>query len=104
MNLNRTHAVISYQVGENYDMIKPMWQDFLVRSASQVMSISRTSMPFQISRPPEGRRLMAKKKKKKLDACAKKGKGAVQGVAQRIRKRSGSQVPKSGGRKLGKLY
>tara|TARA_R110001606_G_C14939290_1_gene599048 strand:+ start:234 stop:473 length:240 start_codon:yes stop_codon:yes gene_type:complete len=28
-------AVISYQVGENYDMIKPMWQDFLVRSASQ---------------------------------------------------------------------
>ena len=28
-------AVISYRVGENYDMIKPMWQDFLVRSASQ---------------------------------------------------------------------
>jgi len=27
-------AVISYRVGENYDMIKPMWQDFLVRSAS----------------------------------------------------------------------
>ena len=28
-------AVISYRVGENHDMIKPMWQDFLVRSASQ---------------------------------------------------------------------
>lgn len=26
-------AVITYRVGENYDMIKPMWQDFLVRSA-----------------------------------------------------------------------
>ena len=25
-------AVITYRVGENYDMIKPMWQDFLVRS------------------------------------------------------------------------
>lgn len=28
-------SVISYQVGQNYDMIKPMWQDFLVRSALQ---------------------------------------------------------------------
>jgi len=28
-------AVISYRVGQNNDMIKPMWQDFLVRSASQ---------------------------------------------------------------------
>jgi|TARA_R110002012_G_scaffold55022_8_gene140642 hypothetical protein len=26
-------AVITYRVGANYDMIKPMWQDFLVRSA-----------------------------------------------------------------------
>jgi len=26
-------AVITYRVGENYDMIKPMWQDFLVRNA-----------------------------------------------------------------------
>jgi hypothetical protein len=26
-------AVISYRVGENYEMIKPMWKDFLVRSA-----------------------------------------------------------------------
>ncbi len=26
-------AVITYRVGENYDMIKPMWQDFLVRKA-----------------------------------------------------------------------
>ena len=28
-------AVISYRVSENHDMIKPMWQDFLVRSASR---------------------------------------------------------------------
>jgi len=26
-------AVVSYKVDENYNMIKPMWQDFLVRSA-----------------------------------------------------------------------
>ena len=26
-------AVVSYRVEENYKMIKPMWQDFLVRSA-----------------------------------------------------------------------
>lgn len=27
-------AVVSYRVEENYEMIKPMWQDFLVRKAS----------------------------------------------------------------------
>ena len=26
-------AVVSYKVEENYEMIKPMWQDFLVRQA-----------------------------------------------------------------------
>jgi len=27
-------AVVSYRVEENYKMIKPMWQDFLVRQAN----------------------------------------------------------------------
>ena len=31
--LKANSAVITYRVSENYDMIKPMWQDFLVRSA-----------------------------------------------------------------------
>jgi hypothetical protein len=31
--MNANVAVISYKVEENYKMIKPMWQDFLVRSA-----------------------------------------------------------------------
>ena len=30
MNANMT--LISYKVEENYKMIKPMWQDFLIRS------------------------------------------------------------------------
>ncbi len=32
-HLKADTAVITYRVGANYDMIKPMWQDFLVRSA-----------------------------------------------------------------------
>jgi|TARA_R110000796_G_scaffold132130_3_gene247635 hypothetical protein len=31
--LNANVAVVSYKVDENHDMIKPMWQDFLVRRA-----------------------------------------------------------------------
>jgi len=31
--MNANVAVITYKVDENYNMIKPMWQDFLVRSA-----------------------------------------------------------------------
>jgi len=31
--MNASVSLISYKVDENYDMIKPMWQDFLVRSA-----------------------------------------------------------------------
>ncbi len=31
--MNANMAVITYKVDENYNMIKPMWQDFLVRSA-----------------------------------------------------------------------
>ncbi len=29
--MNANIAVVSYKVDENYKMIKPMWQDFLVR-------------------------------------------------------------------------
>jgi hypothetical protein len=31
--MNAHMAVVSYKVDENHDMIKPMWQDFLVRRA-----------------------------------------------------------------------
>jgi len=30
--MNANMAVVSYKVDENYKMIKPMWEDFLVRS------------------------------------------------------------------------
>lgn len=30
--MNANMAVMSYKVDENYKMIKPMWQDFLVRT------------------------------------------------------------------------
>ena len=29
--MNANMAIVSYKVEENYKMIKPMWQDFLVR-------------------------------------------------------------------------
>ena len=29
--MNANMAVVTYKVEENYKMIKPMWQDFLVR-------------------------------------------------------------------------
>ena len=29
--MNASMAVVTYKVEENYKMIKPMWQDFLVR-------------------------------------------------------------------------
>jgi hypothetical protein len=31
-SMNAELALVSYRVEENYKMIKPMWQDFLVRS------------------------------------------------------------------------
>jgi|TARA_B110000908_G_C10250667_1_gene451825 hypothetical protein len=45
-------AVVSYKVEENYEMIKPMWQDFLVRKANHYADIKGTnSVPsFQASR------------------------------------------------------
>ena len=30
--MNASMALVTYKVEENYKMIKPMWQDFLVRS------------------------------------------------------------------------
>jgi len=30
--MNAQMALVSYKVEENYKMIKPMWQDFLIRS------------------------------------------------------------------------
>ncbi len=31
--MNANVSVIAYKVDQNYDMIKPMWRDFLVRQA-----------------------------------------------------------------------
>jgi len=31
--MNANMALVTYKVEENYKMIKPMWQDFLVRSS-----------------------------------------------------------------------
>lgn len=33
-HMNAEMKLVSYRVDENYNMIKPMWQDFLVRSAN----------------------------------------------------------------------
>jgi len=30
--MNANMALVTYKVEENYKMIKPMWQDFLIRS------------------------------------------------------------------------
>jgi len=64
--------------------------------------ISRGQMSFQISTPPEGR--SNGKEKEKARRLRKKGQGEIQGLALGLRKRSSSQVPKSGSRQLGKLY
>jgi len=31
--MNASMAVVTYKVEENYKMIKPMWQDFLIRQS-----------------------------------------------------------------------
>lgn len=31
-NMNAELSLVSYRVSENYTMLKPMWQDFLVRT------------------------------------------------------------------------
>ena len=50
--MNAQLTVTSYKVEENYNMIKPMWQDFLVRRANHYDDIKGTnSVPsFQASR------------------------------------------------------
>ena len=36
--MNANMAVVSYKVEENYKMIKPMWQDFLIRNDQRLVS------------------------------------------------------------------
>ena len=46
--MNANVAVITYKVDENYNMIKPMWQDFLVRSAKYNEHKSNVYVPTNI--------------------------------------------------------
>ena len=48
--MNASVSLISYKVDENYDMIKPMWQDFLVRSAKNDDSWNDEFSNFNTSR------------------------------------------------------
>ena len=48
--MNASVSLISYKVDENYDMIKPMWQDFLVRSARNDESWNDEFSSFHTSR------------------------------------------------------
>tara|TARA_R110000850_G_scaffold8614_1_gene31885 strand:+ start:219 stop:452 length:234 start_codon:yes stop_codon:yes gene_type:complete len=48
--MNASVSLISYKVDENYDMIKPMWQDFLVRSAKNDESWNDEFSNFNTSR------------------------------------------------------
>jgi hypothetical protein len=48
--MNASVSLISYKVDENYDMIKPMWQDFLVRSARNDESWNDEFSSFNPSR------------------------------------------------------
>jgi len=66
------------------------------------MGINRSSMRFQVTKPPsKGSRDVKEKATGRLRQESQK---PIQGVAQRVRKRSGSQVPQGGRRELGKLY
>lgn len=49
-NMNANLAVVSYKVDENYNMIKPMWQDFLVRSANYDQSGTNAVSNIQVTR------------------------------------------------------
>ncbi len=40
--MNANVSVIAYKVDQNYDMIKPMWRDFLVRQAQYDKSWTNT--------------------------------------------------------------
>jgi hypothetical protein len=49
-SMNANLAVVSYKVDENYNMIKPMWQDFLVRSANYDQSGTNAVSNIQVTR------------------------------------------------------
>ena len=49
-SMNANLAVVSYKVDENYNMIKPMWQDFLVRSANYDQSGTIAVSNIQVTR------------------------------------------------------
>jgi hypothetical protein len=42
--MNAHMAVVSYKVDENHDMIKPMWQDFLIRKAGMYDNVETTNV------------------------------------------------------------
>jgi hypothetical protein len=42
--MNAHMAVVSYKVDENHDMIKPMWQEFLVRKAGQYDNVEASDV------------------------------------------------------------
>jgi len=48
--MNASIGLISYKVDENYNMIKPMWQDFLIRSAQNDQSGPDEFSSFHTSR------------------------------------------------------
>ena len=62
--------------------------------------ISRGQMSFQVSKSPQ-EVTNASKKEKAARRLRQEGEGSVQGVAQRIRKRSGSQMSQGRRGKLG---
>jgi hypothetical protein len=68
------------------------------------MSINRSSIPFQVSKPPYKGNKNASKVKNKKRRMLSQGQGSVQSLAQRVRKRSSQQMSKGGRVKLGKLY
>ena len=52
--MNANMAVVTYKVEENYNMIKPMWQDFLVRSAKYNEHKSQFHEPAGIQAAVQG--------------------------------------------------
>jgi len=67
------------------------------------MAISRAQMRQQVSKPPSKGVTNGKEKDKKRRLLPQ-SKKPLQGMALRLRFGGTVKVPKSGGRKLGKLY
>lgn len=67
------------------------------------MSISRSSIRFQVSKPPSKGNKNASQENQKRRMLSQ-GQGTVQSVAQRVRIGGTQQVSQGRGRKLGKLY